>query len=135
MSYAISAPLQAAVYQTLVSDTTLQGIVGDNVFDAVPEGTLPAIYVALGPETAEEAGDAETRGALHDFTVSVVTELSGFQQAKEAGAAISDALDSTALTLSRGRVVGLWFRRAKASRETGGLRRIDLTFRARVEDV
>jgi hypothetical protein len=30
--------------------------------------------------------------------------------------------------------VGLWFRRAKAARE-GGLRRIDLTFRARVEDV
>jgi hypothetical protein len=135
MSYSIAAPLQAAVYQALVADATLQALVGGKIFDAMPSGALPPIYAALGPETAEEAGDADSRGAWHEFTVSVVTELSGFHQAKEAAAAISDVLDGAALTLTRGRLVGLWFRRAKASRETGGLRRIDLTFRARVEDV
>lgn len=135
MSYALAAPLQTAVYQRLVADTALQAVIGGAIYDAIPSGSLPAIYAALGPETVEEAGDAETSGAWHEFTVSVVTELAGFQQAKVAAAAISDALDDADLTLSRGRLVGLWFRRAKAARETGGLRRIDLTFRARVEDV
>ena len=38
------------------------------------------------------------------------------------------------LTLGRGRLVGIWFRRADARRrEQGTMRRIDLSFRARVE--
>jgi hypothetical protein len=48
---------------------------------------------------------------------------------------VSDSLQSAPLSLSRGRVVGLWFLRAAARRaDKGALRRVDLTFRARVED-
>ncbi|WP_375258394.1 DUF3168 domain-containing protein [Citreimonas sp.] len=133
MSYALAAPLQMAVYQRLISDETLDALVGGNVFDAVPQGTLPRLYVALGAETVKDAGDATGAGAWHEFVISVVSENAGFQNAKEAAAAISDALDGADLALSRGRLVGQWFRRAKAARE-GGQRRIDLTFHARVED-
>ena len=49
MSYALSGPLQTAVYAELQADITLENLVGDNIFDASPTGTLPQTYVALGP--------------------------------------------------------------------------------------
>ncbi|WP_405117476.1 hypothetical protein [Phaeobacter sp. BS23] len=39
------------------------------------------------------------------------------------------------LALSRGRLVGLWFERANASRTTSGGRQIRLRFAARLEDI
>lgn len=134
MSYAVSAPLQAAIYQALTADTTLSAMVGDNIFDAPPMGPLPETYVTLGPETVTERGDSTGSGAVHDFTISVVSEMAGFQTAKEVAGAISDVLTGSAPTLSRGCVAGLWFLKARALRAPGGLRRIDLTFRASVED-
>ena len=134
MSYAISAALQAAVFQKLESDAALQALVGGAIHDALPTGPLPPLYVSLGPETANEAGDVTGDGAWHVFTVSVVTENAGFQSAKEAAGAISDALHGAELTLARGRLVGLWFHKARAARQSGGIRRIDLSFRARVEE-
>lgn len=134
MSYALAGSLQAAVFAALQSDGTLGALVGNNIFDALPSGKLPKIYVALGPETVTEAGDGSDDGAWHSFVVSVVTQTAGFLAAKQAAGAISDILHEADLVLGRGRLIGLWFRKAKATRETGGLRRIDLTFRARVED-
>lgn len=134
MSYAVASALQAAVYARLQGDAALTALVGSDIYDALPTGTLPPLYVALGPERARDAGDVGGAGAWHRFLVSVVTSKSGFQTAKEAAAAISDALHGADLALSRGSLVGLWFEKAKAGRESRGLRRIDLTFRARVED-
>lgn len=134
MSYAVSAALQAAVYARLQGDAALGALVGADIYDALPQGSLPALYVALGPETAKDASDTGGNGAWHRFLVSVVTSKAGFQTAKDAAAAISDALHGADLALGRGHLVGLWFERAKAGRESRGLRRIDLTFRARVED-
>lgn len=134
MSYGMSAPLQAAVYTRLQADAALAALVGDDIFDAMPSGAVPSLYVSLGPELVLEASDIEEGGAWHDFTISVVTDAAGFQSAKEAAGAVSDALVGAALPLSRGRLVGLWFRKAKARRESSGARRIDMTFRARVED-
>ena len=45
MSYAISGALQQAVFAALLDDGTLQGLVGDAIYDALPAGTLPRIYV------------------------------------------------------------------------------------------
>lgn len=134
MSYGIGAALQAAVYQRLSADPALGALVGGAIFDAVPPGTVAGTYVSLGPEDVRDASDATGAGAEHDFVVSVVTDEAGFQAAKTVAAAVSDALAGAALVLARGRLVGLWFLRARARRvETGALRRIDLTFRARVE--
>ena len=134
MSYAMTAALQGAVYQTLVEDTALSALVGAHIYDALPQGTLPELYVTLGAETVRDASDATGAGAWHDFNVAVVTDVAGFQVAKTVAAAACDALTGAGLVLERGRLVSLRFLKAKAKRESGGLRRIDMTFRARVED-
>ncbi len=135
MSYAVSAALQAAVYQQLTADVTLTGLVGSAIYDAVPAGSLPDLYVSLGPEDVREASDGSGRGAVHVFTVSVVSEAAGFQSAKAAAGAISDALIDAPLVLTRGQLVSLNFDRARARRVADAdVRRIDLTFRARVCD-
>lgn len=135
MSYGSAAALQAAIYQRLVDDGSLALLVGDAIYDVVPAGELPLTYVSLGAEEVRDASDKTGRGALHYLTISVVTVEAGFAQAKAAACAISDALVGTPLTLSRGRLVGLWFDRARA-RRVGAKdeRRIDLRFAARVED-
>lgn len=134
MSYGVGAALQAAVYQRLRGSSALDALIGDAIYDAVPPGTVTGTYVSLGPEDVRDASDVTGDGAEHDFVVSVVTDAAGFQSAKAVAAAVSDQLVDATLILARGRLVGLWFLRAKARRvETGETRRIDLTFRARVE--
>ncbi|HCP81492.1 MAG TPA: DUF3168 domain-containing protein [Octadecabacter sp.] len=135
MSYGVSAALQTAIYQALVADATLAGLVGADIYDALPAGTLPSLYVALGPELVKDMSDKTGAGAVHEFTVSVVTDSAGFATAKQAAAAVSDVLVDAALVLSRGSLVALNFYRAKAVRVgTADERRIDLTFKAIVQD-
>lgn len=134
MSYGSAAALQAAVYQALLADAALQALVGGAIYDAVPPGTTTGTYVSLGPEDARDASDKTGDGATHDFVVSVITDAAGFAQAKEVAAAISDALVGADLVLARGALVALWFLRARARRvEKAETRRIDLTFRARID--
>lgn len=135
MSYGMAAALQAAVYDRLTTDAALAGLVGGAVYDAVPPGEGPATFVLLGPEEVRDASDGTGRGAEHRMTVSVVSRKAGFAAAKAAAVAVSDALTGAVLPLARGRLVGLWFLSARARREgAGAVRRIDLVFRARVED-
>lgn len=135
MSYGVSAALQTAVYQALVNDMTLTGLVGSAIYDAAPSGTIPSLYVSLGPEDVTDASDKSGHGARHVFTVSVVSDSAGFLTAKQVAASISDVLTDADLTLTRGSLVGLWFLSAKARRvQDSDVRRIDLKFRARVED-
>jgi len=135
VSYGVAAALQAAIYQRLMADTALDALVGSAIYDAVPPGSVGGTYVSIGPEVATDASSQTERGALHEFSVSVVTDAAGFQNAKAVAAAVSDALVGATLILARGRLVGLWFQQAKARRvEDADVRRIDLFFRARVED-
>ena len=135
MSFAMSGPLQTAVFGALVADGALAAIVGDAIYDAVPTGTPPEIYVRLGTEVTTDASDRSGGGALHRLSVSVITSLPGFAQVKAAAGAISDALHEADLTLTRGRLVYLRFERARAVRtESAATRQIDLRFAARVQD-
>lgn len=134
MTYALAPALQAAVFARLAAHAPLAALVGPHVYDSLPPGTVPPLYVALGPEVARDRSDATDRGAEHDLAVAVVSEAQGFAQAKAAAAAVCDALLDADLALGRGRLVLLRFLRAQAARPSGGARRIDLTFRARVED-
>lgn len=135
MSYGVSAALQAAVFQQLYADPTLVSLVGNSIFDALPAGAVPPLYVALGPEKVTDASDQTGGGAVHELTVSIVTESAGFAVAKEAAGAISDALVDADLSLTRGTLVNLRFHKATAARVgTGDTRRIDVFFRARVCD-
>lgn len=135
MSYALSSALQAAVYQALLDDTDLNALVGTAIYDALPVGTIPPLYVSLGPETVLDASDSTGVGAVHRFTVSVVSDTPAFAAVKVAAGAVSDVLHGADLTLSRGRLVLMAFEQATAARIDGAIgRRIDLRFKARVED-
>jgi len=133
MSYGMTAALQTAVYGVLSADAGLAAVVGAEVYDAMPPGPQPDIFVTLGPEKVRDKSDGSEAGALHDFSVSVVTTGAGFHLAKEAAAAVSDAVLAVPLTLSRGRVSRVQFYRATAVR-TNANRRIDIWFRARLDE-
>jgi hypothetical protein len=135
MTYAIASALQAAVYGRLITDAALGALVGAAIYDEVPPGVLPSLYVSLGPETVRDRSDQTGRGAEHEFTVAVVTDLAGFATAKSTAGAVSDALIDAPLQLARGSLVSLYFHRASAQRSAGtDQREIRLIFRARVED-
>jgi hypothetical protein len=131
MSYGAGAALQAAVWARLTGWPALAGV---PVVDQLPKGGGKGTFVLIGPEQAVDAGDATGPGAEHRFTVSVITDATGFRGAKEVAVAVSDALADAGLVLARGRVVVLAFQRAVARRlEDGAARRVDLSFAARVE--
>lgn len=137
MSYAAAVALQGAVYQQLQNDVALAAIVGDAVFDAMPVDAPSGVFVSLGPEEAKDAGDMTAPGSQHDFVVSVLSgtdESAGFGAVKAAAVAVTEALEQGGLMLDVGHLAGLWFLRAKARRvENGAARRVDLTFRARID--
>lgn len=134
MTYALAADFQTALFAHLSSDAALTALVGTAIFDALPSGTLPDLYVTLGAEEARDRSDISGAGARHLFTLTVMAQTSGFQEAKQVAAAICDALEAPALTLVRGHVVGLWFDRAKAERLRSGSRRVTLRFVAHLTD-
>jgi hypothetical protein len=131
MSYAGAAALQAAIWQRLSTATALAGV---PVVDALPKGAGRGTFVLIGPEEVVDASDASGGGAEHRLAISVISDAAGFQAAKQVAVAVSDELVGAGLVLARGRLVSLRFLRATARRlDSGGARRIDLTFRARVE--
>lgn len=135
MSYGVAAALQKAIYQRLTGDAALGALVGTAIYDALPAGLLPPLYVVLGGEDVRDASDKTGAGAEHTLTVTVVTQSAGFATAKAAAAAVSDALVDADLALDRGTLVALNFYKAKAARiGTGAMRQINLIFRARVAD-
>lgn len=130
MSYAGAAALQAAVFARLSSDPALTGV---PVVDALPKGGGKGTFVLIGPEEALDRSDQTGGGAEHRFSVSVITDAEGFAAAKVVAVKVSDRLVDASLTMSRGALVALHFRRAVARRlEAGAVRRIDMEFRARV---
>ena len=137
MSYSASVALQGAVYQRLRGDVALSSLVGDAIFDAMPVEAPSGVFVSLGPEEVRDVGDYTAAGSQHDFVVSVLSgtdESAGFAAVKSAAVAVADALERAELSLDRGDLAGMWFLRAKARRvENGAARRVDLTFRARID--
>lgn len=132
MSYGVAAALQAAIYARL---TTAPELAGVSVVDAQPVGGGTGTFVLIGPEEVIDQSDKTGGGAVHNLTVAVISDAAGFAAAKTVAVAVSDALNEPPLVLTRGRLVGLRFVRARARRlDQGGARRIDLSFRARVED-
>jgi len=131
MSYAAAAALQSAVYGRLTGYPALAGV---TVVDAVAPGAGKGMFILLGPETANDKGDKGRAGAEHQFQVSVISDETGFLNAKVVAAHVSDALVGAQLILTAGAVVDLSFVRAIARRlNEGEHRRIDMVFRARVD--
>lgn len=133
MSYGMTAALQQAVFAALSADAQVGALSGGAIFDALPPGPVPDLYVSLGPERARDRSDKTGRGAVHDFAVTVICDAAGFSAAKALAGAVSDCLRDADLTLSRGHLVSLNFLRARARRVSAG-REIEVWFRAYLDD-
>ena len=135
MSYGASAALQAGVFQILVADGALAALVGDAIYDEVPGGPVTGTFVSLGGGEVRDISDISGGLGDHRFEITIISDAQGFQTAKMVAEAVSDALIDAEPILARGRVVALRFLKARARRvRAGQTRRIDLTFRAIVED-
>ena len=135
MTFAVSGALQRAVYELLQADPGLTALVGDAVYDHVPAGEEPPLFVSLGPDEVRDRSTQTSGMAEHRFAVSVVSAGEGFEAGKAVAATVSDALIDARPPLMRGRVISLTLLRARARRVRGRIaRRVDLTFRAIVED-
>ena len=132
MSYAATAALQSAVYGALAADPEVSTLTGGAIYDALPTGAVPSIYIRLGAERVRDASDKTGSGAVHDFPVTVVTDAAGYHVAKQIAAAVSDALVDADLTLARGALTALNFLRARA-RRVSDTREIEVWFRARID--
>lgn len=136
MSYAVSEALQVAVFTALTGDAGVTALVGSDIYDAVPSGVLPGLYIALGEEKVRDFSSKTGAGALHDLSVDVHSDVAGFQASKALAAAVCDALIDANLTLSRGVLTSLQFKFARAHKGASPDQRvINLTFRAMVSDV
>lgn len=138
MTYALSEPIQAAIFDRLVNDVAVSNLVGAHIFDApiVLDGVdRPADYVTIGAETVRNRSSNTSHGALHDLSIVVHSNSDGFQSSKRIAGAICDALLDATLPLSRGDLVYLRFLKAKADTGDAPVRRkITLQFRAFAED-
>ena len=131
MSYQGAAALQTAVFGVLSTAPALGGM---SIVDAMPAGASLGSFVLIGPEQVIDQSDKTALGAEHRFEVSVISDATSFMAAKQAAAAISEALLGAPLMLSVGHVVSIGFLKATARRlDLGSTRRIDMVFRARLD--
>ena len=138
MTYALAWPLQEAIFQALCHDQTCATFFEHRVFDAPPpligDAAPEGLYLTLGDEEAIDWSTAGGAGAEHLVTLSVHAPRRGFSEAKQAAAAVSEAL-LAGLAPVRGTVANIRFVDARTAREENdALRRIDMRFRIRIED-
>lgn len=131
MTYGAAAALQSAVFGLLSGSPALAGV---PVVDAPLPGSGFGTFILIGPEDAFDQSDKSGAGAEHRFLVSVISDASGFMAAKTLAAAVCQVLVDARPPLATGRVVGIRFLKASAKRlDDGNTRRVDMTFRARIE--
>jgi len=132
----MGASLQRAVFVQLSGEAGIVEVVGPNIYDAVPAGAEPEVFVLIGEELVRDRSTQTSAAVYHDFTVSIFSDQHGFAATKALAELVCDSLLNAELTLDRGRVTGLWFRRARTRRgREPDRRRVDLQFRAHVEDI
>jgi len=136
MSYGTSADLQTALFGALSGDANLSAAVDGQIFDSVPSGKTPPLFVAIGEERVVDRSDIAAHAADFLVTISVVGDNRGFLPVKQVAGQVSDILLASQLTMQRGCVAFLSLDRARAYRSgTERRRRVDLRFRVRVDDI
>lgn len=137
MSYAITAALQVAVYDTLSANVALVALV-EGIYDAPPgSGGTPPVgtYITLGDEEAKDRSSGSHSGTTLDFEVNIHSDFAGFSAAKAVAAEVVNSLASADLGLTSGRVTLLRFLKSRTRRGAAPeTRRIALVFRAILDD-
>ena len=139
MTYALSWPLQQAVYGAFTADPAITGIVGERIYDAPPpfaaDDMPDAPWITFGDERVDDWSTKDSAGAVHLLSVAVHAPRHGFADAKRIAGAVCDALTAAPLVPSRGRVVHVGFVSGRTKRSgADAMRRVELRFRVLVED-
>ncbi|MFV0244906.1 MAG: DUF3168 domain-containing protein [Qingshengfaniella sp.] len=127
MSYRDAGDLQAAIHARLTGDTALMALVAGAVFDAVPEGRAPDVYLALGAEEVTETRDHDGAIMRHRIDLSAIGKAESFAQVKAVAAAAEAALRAAPLTAPGLNIMDMWLERVRATRgKHPARRRIDM---------
>jgi len=139
MTYALSWPLQQALFDLMGTDAACVQHFGQRIYDAAPpflgEQAPQGLYLTFGDEDVADWSTATEAGAVHLVKLTIHAPRRGFSEAKQAASAVSDAILGAALAPSRGRIVSARFVDARTGRsEADALRKIDMRFRITIED-
>ena len=139
MTYAMSWPLQQALFRLFCENAICAEYFGHRIYDAPPpllgEAAPDGIYLTFGDEEVDDWSTGSDSGAVHLIQLTVNAPRRGFSEAKQAAAAVSDAILDGELVPTRGTVVNARFIDAKTKRaENDALRQITLRFRITMED-
>lgn len=139
MTYALSWPLQQALYALFCENAVCAEHFAHRIYDAPPpllEGSAPeGVYLTFGDEEVDDWSTGSDAGAVHIVAITINAPRRGFAEAKQAAAAVSDAILGGGLTPIRGRIVNTRFVDAKTKRaENDALRQITMRFRITLED-
>ena len=127
-------PLQQAVFDALSGDATLQSLTGQvpaRVFDHVPQdlwrtpdasGGFPP-YVVIGLSTARAFDSKTEDGCDQTLTIHIWSRHRGLKETKQIMAAIVEALDRQALSVSGHDLIQLRFEFSDSFLEEDGLTR------------
>ena len=112
--------LQKAIYQRLMDDPALQGLIGDpaHIFDDPPKGAdYP--YIVIG-ETKSTDWPGVEGGLEHDIRVHAFSRYAGRREIKQIQSAVYDVLHDVELSLDGLKLVNLRFIFADVLRRTDG---------------
>lgn len=112
--------LQRSVYETLVADAALLGLLGaPRIFDDVPQRSeFP--YLTLGQSTVRDWSTGSDDGDEHLLTLHVWSRADGRRETHELMSALKSALHERALALDGHRLVNLRHELSEARREPDG---------------
>lgn len=113
--------LQGAIYSALASNSGVDALVGDRIYDAVPRQPVYP-YVTIGNVQAVDDSADCTDGEEAFVQINVYTRSVGLVEAKQIGGALKDALHDQPLAMPTGlRLLSIRFRDAGYRTEPDGL--------------
>ncbi len=113
--------LQRAIYEVLVADATILGLLGgERIFDAVPDNSAFP-YVTIGQASVADWGTGTEAGEEHRLTLHVWSRAAGRRETHELMAALRTTLHDRALVLDGHRLANLRHELSEARREADGI--------------
>lgn len=99
--------LQKSIYQVLITDTALTGVLGGSrIYEHVPHGTQYP-YVSFGASVSRDWSTASDDGDEHVLTFHVWSDQPGQKEAQAIIAALKAALSGAMLTMTSHRLINL----------------------------
>lgn len=115
-----SYELQVAIVTRLKADAVISGMVGNRIYDRVPDGA-PFPYITIG-EADETSDDADCIDAFElSIDIDVWSRDPGFKESKEISDAVRKALKTPEIELPTNALVLFQHRQTRSFRDEDGL--------------